>query len=362
MVQEVALSAMGAPAYSIVDTDDDENEVQGRILSNEELVAKLRNRADIFSVDEERRLMTTEAVSVVLAIMIGLWISRMDPALFTAISEGVVENFKNQIEGRILTTPVISPNTIQKPVPPKQVSVDRKVLHPSKVKNAVQSSSTAGGGGDIHSRVAKAGILGMLADKVTGKTVDGDITGHGGFADGIDAIISGVNGLKQSSGSGIARRAGSGIGFGPGYNSGFNGGTAGGGIDNLIGSIQNTPVELTHRVHSIAFKTNNVDGGALIGGGRNKAEILRVVMQNIQSLRYAYNKRLKDKPGLKGKITCKFAIDEFGNVLTCIKMESTLNDEELESTVNTLISRWKFEKIDKPGDVTEIIYPFVFSS
>jgi TonB family protein len=84
-------------------------------------------------------------------------------------------------------------------------------------------------------------------------------------------------------------------------------------------------------------------------------------MQNLAALRYAYNKRLREKPGLKGKITVKFAIDEFGKVIFCQVVESTMADAELESTVTSKIRRWVFEKIDKPGDVTEVVYPFVFS-
>ena len=101
--------------------------------------------------------------------------------------------------------------------------------------------------------------------------------------------------------------------------------------------------------------------GASLTGGRSKASIMRVVMQNIAALRYAYNKRLREKPGLKGKITVKFAIDEFGKVIFCQVTESTMEDKELETSVTDKIKRWVFEKIDKPGDVTEVVYPFVFS-
>ncbi|NLD93397.1 MAG: AgmX/PglI C-terminal domain-containing protein [Fibrobacter sp.] len=85
-------------------------------------------------------------------------------------------------------------------------------------------------------------------------------------------------------------------------------------------------------------------------------------MQNIQSLRYVYNQRLRDKPELRGKVVCRFAIDEFGNVLMCDIVESTVLDNVLEAKIKGMISRWRFEKIDKVGDVTEIVYPFVFSS
>jgi len=40
---------------------------------------------------------------------------------------------------------------------------------------------------------------------------------------------------------------------------------------------------------------------------------------------------------------------------------STLNDSELEQTVVTRVKSWVFEKIDKPGDVTEVTYPFTFT-
>jgi hypothetical protein len=88
---------------------------------------------------------------------------------------------------------------------------------------------------------------------------------------------------------------------------------------------------------------------------------MRVVMQNLAALRYAYNKRLREKPGLKGKITCKFAIDEFGKVIFCEVVNSDMDDSTLEADIIDKIKRWVFEKIDKPGDVTEVVYPFAFS-
>ncbi len=78
-------------------------------------------------------------------------------------------------------------------------------------------------------------------------------------------------------------------------------------------------------------------------------------------IRYAFNKRLQVKPGLKGRVTVKFAIDEFGKMIYCSVVSSTMNDPEFEKIIVKKIKRWVFEKIDKPGDVTEVVYPFVFS-
>jgi hypothetical protein len=98
-----------------------------------------------------------------------------------------------------------------------------------------------------------------------------------------------------------------------------------------------------------------------VTGGRSKASINRVVMQNMAALRHAYNRRLRDKPGLNGRITVKFAIDEFGRVIFAQMVESTINDSELEGIVVDRVRSWNFDKIDKSGDVTEVTYPFMFS-
>ena len=103
-------------------------------------------------------------------------------------------------------------------------------------------------------------------------------------------------------------------------------------------------------------------GIGLTGEGRHKSDIMRVVMQNLSALRYAYNQRLRDRPGLTGKITIKFAVDEFGNVIACEVIESSVADNQLETIIKGKILRWRFDKIDKPGDITEVVYPFVFST
>jgi TonB family protein len=96
-------------------------------------------------------------------------------------------------------------------------------------------------------------------------------------------------------------------------------------------------------------------------GSRSRAAINRVVMQNVASLRSAYMDCLRNKPGLNGNITVTFAIDEFGTVVSAQMAESTMADPALEQTVVGKVKAWKFEKIDAPGDVTEVTYPFWFT-
>jgi TonB family protein len=145
---------------------------------------------------------------------------------------------------------------------------------------------------------------------------------------------------------GVGRKGVAGIGYG--YGSGFGG--SGGGIDDLLsGRMGGEP------------KATSPGYATLDAGARSRASVQRVVMQNIAELRYSYNRRVRENPGLQGTITIRFAIDEFGKVISARLVGSTMNDPELENTVLTKVKSWIFEKIDKPGDVTEVTYPFAFS-
>lgn len=94
---------------------------------------------------------------------------------------------------------------------------------------------------------------------------------------------------------------------------------------------------------------------------RSKAGIMRTVMKCLANIRYAYNVRLRDGMDKSGKITVKWAIDEHGKVIKCFVVSSTINDSRLETKTVNIIKGLKFERIYNPGDVTEVVYPFVFS-
>jgi len=201
---------------------------------------------------------------------------------------------------------------------------------------------------------------GIQRSRFGGAAASSDIFGKGGFATEIDAILSGVGGLRSGGDGGTERKGTAGIGYGSGYGSGFGGG--GGGVDDLLGGLlggNSGGLELKKKGELRVSSPEFLRGGNLIGG-RNRASIQRIVMQNMAALRYAYNKRLREKPGLCGKITTKFAIDEFGNVVFAMVTASTMNDSSFEQTVLNRIKSWNFEKIDKPGDVTDVTYPLAF--
>lgn len=85
-------------------------------------------------------------------------------------------------------------------------------------------------------RFTKKGVLSIISGKSEGeKIASADLFGEGGFASGIDAVLSGVGGLKRGSQIVKNKTGGGGIGYGAGIGSGFGGGS--GGVDDLIGSL-----------------------------------------------------------------------------------------------------------------------------
>jgi hypothetical protein len=352
-------SVAAATASSADDEGDDES---GQLLSDQDYAKVLSGRKDIFLIEKDNRLRNLEVVCMLVGIVFGFWLSTME---VVKVATDFYQKIPEERMAKLIKQEL--PETLQKEEKKKEekkeeIKTDAKKLKDSKSKGA---GGTTGGGGDPRARVTKQGVLGIISGQVKGKTVaSADLFGKGGFATGIDAVLQGVGGLKAGGGGGAGRKGAAGIGYGAGYGSGF-GGSGAGGIDDLIGNLMSgdeggSGLELKKRGSLKISAPDFLKGGSLTGG-RSKASIMRVVMQNLAALRYAYQKRLRDKPGLKGKITVKFAIDEFGKVIFSQVTESTMADPELETAVADKIKRWVFEKIDKPGDVTEVIYPFVFS-
>jgi len=341
----------------------DDEEPCGRVLSQSEYTEKLKARTDIFTIDKNYFLRKTEAFCLSLALLFGFWLPGMDVMTMPIDMIAPPLNFVEPPT----RTPVIA--VIKEPIDLKThytKTVDRpKIMKRDNAKRSLkQGSGRRGtGGGNYRARIMKQGFLGLAHGHVRGGEVYSDIFAKGGFAENIDAILSGVGSLKKGRDGGVGRKGIQGIGFGNGNTSGF--GSDPGNIDaSLDNMMQPEPEVLDIRKGSlIDFNKRNTPWttGKGIRDGRNKGEIARVVLQNMSALRYAYNKRLREKPGLNGKVCLRFAIDEFGKVIFCEVVNSSMNDAPFEKLMVAKIKKWVFDKIDMPGDVTEVVYPFVFS-
>jgi TonB family protein len=341
------------------DYDEEDDDEPGRILSDAEYKEMINQRKDIFVIEKTSRLRNIEVICMILAIGAGVFLSTRT---VVQVATDFFEKLPDERTAKIVQTKEIEATLEKKKEEEKkkdEVKSDTKKLKPTNS----QGVSANKGGGDPRARVTQMGVLGIVSGQIKGKSVaSADIFGKGGFATDIDAILSGVGGLKSGGDGGSGRKGVAGIGYGSGYGSGFGGGS--GGVDDLLGGLMNNSgggLELKKKGNLQVSSPDFLKGGALTGG-RSRASIQRVVMQNMAALRYAYNKRLREKPGLSGRITVKFAIDEFGRVIFAQIVESTMSDSELETTVVSRVKSWNFEKIDKPGDVTEVTYPFVFSN
>ena len=349
--------------------EDDEG--LGRLLSEKEYGEILKSRKDIFVIEKDRRLRNLELISLVIGLAFGLWLSTVEAVRVTT-------DYANEkkVEQRTAKLAKEVPTEKQKEEDKKKEDEKKAKEKKDSEKKGLEKTKTVhhGGNGDPRARLAQQGVLGMLSGMVKAKDVaDADINGPGGFATNIDAALSGTNALKAGSSGGSGRLAAAGLGFGGGFGGGGFGGGGGGGVDDLIGSLMGSGGGGGHKGGEVALNLKGrkeplkiqapdiMDAGGAITGGRTKASIMRVVVQNMSALRYAYSKRLRDKPGLSGKVTIKFAIDEFGKVIFCQVVSSTIGDPDLETSIMEKIKRWVFDKIDKPGDISEVTYPFVFT-
>jgi len=356
--QSMPAAVKSTNSSAALDDDDDEDR-PGRVLTDAEYSQRMKERSDIFVTEGDKRLRYIEVVCLILAVVAGLYLSTRE---IVAVATDFFEKIPEERVAKLVKEDVTAALDQKKEEEKKEEKLnDKKKLKPTKNTGA---GGMQGGGGDPRARVTQKGVLGIISGQIKGKSVaSADIFGKGGFATDIDAILQGVGGLKAGGSGGVGRKGVAGIGYGAGYGSGF-GGSGSGGIDDLIGGLMGGDgggdLNLKKR-GSLKISAPQFTKGGALTGGRSKASIMRVVMQNLAALRYAYNKRLREKPGLGGKITVKFAIDEFGKVIFCQVVESTMGDPELEQIVSGKIRLWVFEKIDKPGDVTEVVYPFVFS-
>jgi secreted protein with Ig-like and vWFA domain len=163
------------------------------------------------------------SICFILAICAGIFFS-------TRKTEHIATDFLQKVPeeraARLTYYPTCKSST--PPRIPAPAFAEKKKLTPSRSQQG--SGGTTGGGGDPRSRVTGKGVLGIINGQTKGKNVtSADVFGKGGFANDIDATLSGVGGLKSGGSGGAGRKGAAGIGYGSGY--------GGAGIDDLIGGL-----------------------------------------------------------------------------------------------------------------------------
>jgi hypothetical protein len=111
----------------------------------------------------------------------------------------------------------------------------------------------------------------------------------------------------------------------------------------------------------ILFDVQKSDFRTIGSHSRSRASVMKTVMQTLPHMRYAYNRFLREQPGIKGKLTIKFIINQAGTVIFAEAEGSTLGYCGMEKKEFDLICSMKFDKLDVSKDLTTVVYPFVFS-
>lgn len=148
---------------------------------------------------------------------------------------------------------------------------------------------------------------------------------------------------------------------GPGFNARSDG-FGGGGVTESVGLTTRSGhggefVPHDGRVHEDgAVKTVS---GVILLGSLDRAEVDRVIKQNMASIRYCYQKELQVHPGLSGKIAVKFTIAADGSVSSATTRPSSPMPA-VESCLTARFLRMKFPE-PKGGGMALVTYPFLFS-
>jgi TonB family protein len=178
----------------------------------------------------------------------------------------------------------------------------------------------------------------------------------------IDVILAGKGGLRGANATGRAgdgdnRMEGvGGAGLGVGGRSGF--GTGRGSIEGAMRAGING-----HGAHGVATrgivhppKPTDVDVGGE-AGSRSPESILRVIRTHVGGFRYTYEKALKERPDLGGKISLRFTIAPSGDITAIEVVSSSTGDADLDEQIKDKAKRMKFDQIEQ-GNVT-VTYAFV---
>ncbi|MDF1527106.1 MAG: AgmX/PglI C-terminal domain-containing protein [bacterium] len=220
----------------------------------------------------------------------------------------------------------------------------------------------------IRNQVSKMGILGVL----TGRGTAGRKTAGAGISvlqldsdlqQDLENVLGEIGGITTT--ASVA---------GTGGDAGFGGTGAGSGLIGIEGQLNDANVSGPIQVSNLGT-AGGQPFGSLNGSNTGEAAaeeviapeqreerstrtIARVVAAHTGAIRYAYNRELRKKTSLRGKIILTFTISPQGNVTECRIEESAMNWPPLENSLVKMIRTWKFPEIPE-GDVT-VSYPLVF--
>lgn len=201
----------------------------------------------------------------------------------------------------------------------------------------------------LRESVANKGLLGLLGGRGATSTAAarGSILEGKGAAEDLDRVLARVDGLRAAP-AGSGDQAGGGA---PVLAAGLgeNALRAAAGAQRTV-QLQDRADEAVETVEDQPLDELTLREAV--------AAIHRTVGTYLGGIRYLYNRELRKKPDLEGKLTVSMTIDPEGTVTACEVVESTLGYPPLEEAVLDRVRKWKFPPV-APRPIT-VTYPFVF--
>jgi len=210
----------------------------------------------------------------------------------------------------------------------------------------------------LDSARTSAGLLGIIGSKTAGGGgAVSDVLGAGGLSGDVDAAFKGMGGIALATGDTAGGLGGhGGVGAGAGTVAGLAAGEgAVGGVGSADAGIKKVEKDIVGRVVGSA--------PAAVDGALDSAAIADVVKRRLSAIKDCYERELKRKTKLAGKIRIRFTINAAGRVdagATKV-VENGMGDDDVAACMVDRIAKWRFPTPEGGGNVT-VEYPFVFTS
>jgi TonB family protein len=121
-----------------------------------------------------------------------------------------------------------------------------------------------------------------------------------------------------------------------------------------------TKDKVLKKLGSIKVSRPKTVGKAANSANRDDKTIADYVKRKMRVITMAYNKALKMKPTLQGKVTVRFTIEADGSVSSVEIAETSINDDELLRKIKRVVRNWRFAAIPASEGSITVNFPFVF--
>jgi len=113
----------------------------------------------------------------------------------------------------------------------------------------------------------------------------------------------------------------------------------------------------TKKPHSIGPRRPQLTHSSLLAQERSQSDIRNTIRTSLPQVKACYERELKKRPTLEGKVVARWTIDAAGRVQSPRVRTNTTSSSELSSCITRTLSGWRFASAAHASDVE---YPFTF--